>query len=619
MWRILFNLIRQFIFWLLLFAFARAVFLLYYAHSVRVENIGISEVLATFRYALPLDVSTACYIMVIPFFILLVQTVFQPKWLNVAHYFYTGLILLTYLLITTGELGIYGEWKTKLQFKALHYLSNPGEVYNSASTSAFFLLLAILLAEYLLFLFLYLKVFYLTINKVKRNLLFSLVFLILIPPVLFIGIRGGLKAIPINQSKSYFSKHSILNTAAVNSGYSFLISGLENSEYKNENPYLFYPPEEAKKTVKKLYEVPVDTTISILNTKRPNIVMLILESWTADAIESISGAKGITPNFHELQKNGILFTHFYATGNRSEQGLAALFSGFPATPITSVTHFLDKIQKLPSIVRILNGEGYSTSFYFGGQLIYGGIKSYVMVNDFNRILEGSDFDPSLPRGKLGIYDEYVLDKQLNDLSEEPQPFFSALFTCSSHSPYDEPKDSLIHFADLENDFLNSVHYTDKCLGQYFEKAKNQPWFANTLFIIVADHSHNSQKNWSVLSREYRKIPLLIYGNTVREQFINTTFDSIASQVDVTSTLLHQLGLDASSFQWSKNLYNPYSPHFAYFEANDGPGWISPEGYFVYERNTDRYIQKKISPENEKQVIKNGKSYLQVLFQQFMDF
>ncbi|MEZ5197289.1 MAG: sulfatase-like hydrolase/transferase [Bacteroidales bacterium] len=165
-----------------------------------------------------------------------------------------------------------------------------------------------------------------------------------------------------------------------------LISTIENYKFKDENPYGFFNQQRAKARVQRLLEVPKDTTTKILNAERPNVVLLLLESWSADVIESITGETGITPNFHELEKDGILFTHLYATGNRSEQAMASIFGGFPSTPLASITHNLDKILKLPSLIRIMNREGYQTSFYFGGQLIYGGIKSYLMANDFDRIL-----------------------------------------------------------------------------------------------------------------------------------------------------------------------------------------------------------------------------------------
>ena len=215
--RICLSLLRQFVFWILIFALTRLVFLIYYYPSIKIEGVSFYELISTFWHALPVDISTASYILVLPFIILLVQSIFPIKWINYLNYIYTAIVLLTYLLITVTELGIYEEWKTKLSYKARHYLSNPSEVYNSASTKTFFVLILLLLFQFAVGFYFYKKYLYLPIQKHNRNILLSLIFGITIPGVLFLGIRGGFKEIPINQSKSYFSTHNILNLAAINS------------------------------------------------------------------------------------------------------------------------------------------------------------------------------------------------------------------------------------------------------------------------------------------------------------------------------------------------------------------------------------------------------------------
>jgi len=616
---ILLSIIKQLVFWMIVFAFTRAVFLIYYMNSISNENIRFTEALTSFWYALPLDLSAACYIILFPFVLLLVQSIVRQKWINYLNIAYTAIILFAYILITTTELGIYEEWKTKLHFKALKYMANPDEIYNSCSTKTFFILVALLIIQFYIGFYIYYKYIYKRIENQKRNWLFTLIFLIITPGLIFLGIRGGFKEIPINQSKPYYSKHNILNLASVNSGYNLLLSTIENFRFRKKNPFEFYEPEEAVKIVEKLHIVHKDTTISILKTKRPNIVLLLIESWSADVIESCGGEKGITPQFHELEKEGVLFTNLYATGNRSEQAMSSIFGGFPATPITAITHNLEKIIKLPSLIKLMKTQDYSTSFYFGGQLIYGGIKSYIMINEFDRIYEISDFDEGLPQGKLGIHDEYTLSKQLDDLNNENQPFFSVLFTVSSHSPYDQPMDDVIDWGGNEKDFLNSVYYTDRCLGDYFRKAKKQSWYKNTLFIIVADHSHNTYRNWPVYTKEYRKIPLLFYGEVIKEEFRGQKISRISSQNDITGTLLAQLDLKSDEFFWSRNLFNPYTPEFAYYEATEGVGWICQDGYFVYNKMLDSYLKLEVEPELQDSIIKDGKAYLQVVFQQFLDF
>ncbi len=612
------SIIRQFIFWMLFFALHRAVFLVYHSHLVAIEEPGTWEVLAAFWHAVRLDVSTACYILVVPFFLLLFRSFINIPFTDVLNKAYTFIVIVAYTLITTAELGTYSEWKTKLHYKALNYLSHPAEVYNSASTWQFIFLVVIFIAIVLLSFFIYRRYFYVSIIKAKRNYLFGFAFLLVTPVLLFLGIRGGVQAIPITQSQAYYSNHDILNLAAVNSGYSFTFSTLDNYRFMDENPYQFFDDAKARAMVERINETARDTTISLFTVKRPNIVMLLMESWSADLIHSLGGEEGITPEFELLADSGLLFTGFYASGNRSEQAMSSIFGGFPATPITAITHTLDKVTRLPSLVKKLGSEGYNSSFYFGGHLMYGGIKSYLSIAGFDQMTEIYDFGESVPKGKLGVHDEYVFDHHLAELDRMQQPFFSVVFTLSTHSPYDQPMRKVLDWGGSENEYINSAYYTDSCLGDYFRKAAGKSWYDSTLFIIVADHSHNSYRHWDVHSPQYRHIPLLLYGEVLRPEFRGSTISRLSSQVDMPKTLLKQLGLDAKEFYWSRDLLNPYTPEFVFYETNNGLGWIRPYGYFVWYKNIG-FINLEAPDEKKDSLVNEGKAYLQVLFREFIDF
>jgi phosphoglycerol transferase MdoB-like AlkP superfamily enzyme len=357
----------------------------------------------------------------------------------------------------------------------------------------------------------------------------------------------------------------------------------------------------------------------VLTTDRPNIVLLILESWSADLIESLGGEPGITPEFHQLEKEGILFTGLWATGPRSEQAMSSIFGGFPAHPISSITVQPDKFSKLTTITHKLIAQGYHTSFYFGGQLIYGNIRGFILHNGFERITELENFGNDVKKGKLGVHDEFVLARQLNDLNKEKEPFFSALFTLSSHSPYDQPMEEVLHWGQNEKQYINSAYYTDHSLGEYFRNARKQPWFKNTLFILVADHSHNSYRNWPFTTPMYHKIPLLFLGDVIKDEFKGTTISKLANQPDIASTLLHQLNIGAEEFHWSRNLFNPYSPEFAYFSFEEGVGWIRPAGHFVYDARVKHFNELSLPDASKDSIIREGKSYLQAVFEEYMSY
>lgn len=615
--KILGSLLRQLAFWILFFNLNRLVFLLYHLEIVMVEKIGFSELMGVFLHSFKLDLATTCYILIIPFLLLLVQTIYSPKWLNLVNKTYSGFMIFVYSLTTAGEMGIYAEWKTKLTYKVVKYLNRPDEIYNSAETGAFFLLVLIFLILFSIGLFAYLKLFYQNIVNLGRNLWFSLGFLFITPALLFIGLRGGVQQIPINQSESYYSGYNILNNAAVNNGFNLYISIFENLQNFDRNPYVFMEQAKADVIMKNIYGQNADTTLFILTTDRPNIVLIILESWSADLIASLGGEPGITPEFSELEKGGVLFDQIYATGSRSEQGMASIFGGFPSHPISSITVQPDKFVKLPSLTKVLEGAGYKTAFYFGGQLIYGNIKSYIMFNGFDRIMEGKDFPKSIPQGKLGIHDEFTLDFMERELGGMKTPFFASLFTVSTHSPWDQPYQKPLKWGDNEREYINAAFYTDHCLGDFIRKAKKERWYANTLFVFVADHSHNSYRNWHPQSREYHKIPMLFYGDVIKAEFKGTKWNKMGNQHDLASTLLAQLRLPHNTFKFSKNLLNPGTPDFAYYSTEDGVGWIRPWGYFTYDKSTNYYYEWSTAPMSDS-LLNEGKAYLQTVFSEYMN-
>jgi phosphoglycerol transferase MdoB-like AlkP superfamily enzyme len=576
----------------------------------------------SFVHGLRLDSSTAAYLLIIPAVILFFQGLFKARWLNSVNKVYTAIFLLAISIVVTVELGSYAEWKCKLSTSAFAHLRRIDEAYYSISAKEFFSLFFFLVIMTGGSFILYTKVFYLKMVERSRRIIYPIIFFIITIPLLFVTLRGGFNTIPISQASAYYSHHSILNWASVNSGYQFGVNLVETSKYKKSNSYQFYDITTARKTTDGILRTEKDTTISILKINRPNIVILLMESWSADLIESLGGNPGITPEFAKLEKQGLLFTQFYTTGNRSHEAMASIFSGYPALPYTTFTAKPEKFKNMPSMIKILDSAGYHTSFYFGGQLDYGNMRAFLLFNQFDKMIEDANIEPSIPRGRLGVPDQYIYPVHINDLKNEKEPFFSVLFTLSSHSPYDIPMAPVIDWAAPENPYINSAFYADKCLGEYFEMARKQPWFDSTLFIIVADHGHNTYKNWRYESYEYHHIPLLFYGNVLKEEFRGMKSDRISDNSCLSKTILRQLNLPADKFKWGEDLFNPYSPQYAYFVLNDSYSWKSPEGEIVYSMKWKDFYKKDFpqgsTPEEQEAFIRKGKSYIQVLFQDFLD-
>ena len=618
--KILASFFRQMLFWLLVLELTRLVFVFYNLKFLR--DIPVGETAGVFWYSLPLDVSAICYIMVLPFFFLVIQNFYTTRWLEIAYKTYVFIVLFLLLLITSVEAGIYSEWKMKLHYKALQYLLHPDEIAASAQSWQILVITLLILLQTLLYYFLYLKIFYYRVSPSKKNYLFSLFFVLLTPGLLFLGMRGGLQQIPINQSQSYFSKHDILNCVSVNSLWNFGHSIADNYSMLDENPFEYYSKEEACAIVSQMFSAPADSSVKVLKNNHPNVVMFILEGWSADLIESLGGEAGITPFFRKLEKNGILFTNIYTNGTRSQEGMSAIFSGFPAQGITAVSQQPGKYQKLPGLIQKLKPEGYFSSFYFGGQLIYGNIKSYLVYNGFDQLIEESDFPASMPRGKLGLHDEFTFPYFLKGLNSQKQPFFSALFTMSTHSPYDYDKPQTIMWPEYEKKYVNAANYADGCLKDFFTEAQKEKWYDNTLFILISDHCHGSYRNHPFYSPDYHKIVMLWCGNVIKDEFMGSRVEKIGSQTDLPALLLSQLEINHDEFNWSKNLWQPSCPEFAFFAYNGGFGLVKRGAQITYEtvsNSPSNLIIDTTATITEQELLKQAQSYMQCSFQQYMDF
>ena len=349
------------------------------------------------------------------------------------------------------------------------------------------------------------------------------------------------------------------------------------------------------------------------------MVIILLESWSADLIESLGGDPSIAPNFHELEKEGLLFTNFYASANRSQQAIASIIGGLPGLPVTTITNHQEKYYAIPSIIQPLDSLGYYTSFYFGGELNYGNIMSYLRYNDFDHIVEGKDVDERFHKGKLGIQDTDMLPWAAKDLSKQPEPFFTTIFTLSTHSPYDYPKGYFeeLEWPQLEKVFVNSGKYTDVAIKLFMEMAKEQPWYDNTLFLFMADHSHPSYKNYPLESFEYHKIPLLFYGEPLMDSLRGTTYDKICGNTDIPATILSQLGVKHDEFIWSKDVFNTCYKPFAFFELYSGLGWKTDEGECVI--NNDNMLKNTFPEDKSDSLVRQGKAYMQYHFDLFNNY
>lgn len=607
------------LFWLIFFAFGRLLSVFY-----QLEYIGDTsrfEILRIFLYAIRLDLGAAAMLLVIPYlaWVVFEMTGFRKPML-LMHFVNIVTIIIVAALFT-ADLELVREWGAKVNFRAISYLAYPQEAFASVYSSPLALLAFIVSFLGAAGIFLYNRLIMRTTFERTFSWPSRLIFIPLIPIILFVLIRGGFQQIPINSSTAYFSSNRISNMIAVNPGWA-LVESVYAASFVRENPYSFLPNDQAIKEVKALYSASKGNHTHILTHPKPNIVILILESWTADVIRPLGGDPSTTPNFEKLSKEGLLFEKFYASGMRSNQGLISILSGFPA--MSTAIHDTHRMQTLPCLAQELEKVGYSTSFLYGGDLNFSNFRAYLTFCGFDRLIGKEDFPVSVTRDKWGAHDEYTLDKQIELLNQQKEPFFSALFTLSSHEPFTVPRETPFKGESLADQFRSAVSYSDYSLGQYFEKAKKQSWYENTIFILVADHGHRLPFLRPDGISERFHIPLLIVGGPLKSTLRGSRNSKLGSQVDIVSTLLSELELSSKPFHWSKDLLTDNPNSFAYYSFDDGFGMFQESNLVIFDNRTERWIHMNktgIHQSQGREPLEEstlGKAMMQRIYQDFLD-
>ena len=586
----------------LVFVLQKPLFMLYHFDLYR--HCTMLEWLQVMLHGLPLDLSMSGYLTVIPGLMLMVSFWKDGNWLRKALLGYLAVMNVVIAVIFVSDLELYTYWGFRLDSTPLFYLKSPSDAMASVPLLLMILLpLAMILIWYLLYRADRLFLKHIRISHVKgvRCAGYSFV-LLLLTGILFIPIRGGFTVSTMNVGKAYFSTNMKLNHAAINPMFSFMSSLAKENDFASQ--YRFFDDTKAHTLFKEMQNVPNNDTVpSLLTTSRPNIILIVLESFSGKVIAPLGGLPDITPNMNRFYQEGVSFTNFYANSFRTDRGLVSILSGYPAQPSTSVMKYPSKTQSLPSISSSLKRQGYEIEFLYGGDADFTNMRSYFIGAGFDRIVCDQNFPISDRMSKWGVNDEKMFRYLTEELRQpQSQPFMKMFLTLSSHEPFDVP------FKKFDDKYLNSVAYTDSCLGRFVDELKATPQWNNTLVIMLPDHCMHYPASISIADPGRYHIPMVWIGGAVRQP---KQVDVYGSQIDLAATLLGQMNISSSDFSFSKDMLNADNPHFAYYTFKDGFGYIRDTVQYVYdcEANQALFIQNNPNLQFQNQ----GKAFLQCLY------
>jgi phosphoglycerol transferase MdoB-like AlkP superfamily enzyme len=606
-----------FLFWILFFCCQQTIFLLLNINGITAH---FSEIAFSFYKGLRINLATTFYLLSLPILLSVLnlfidKTVLWNKIIKIQNYLFIVICSFFGLL----DAGIFKVWGTKVNAKAISYLAYPEEVVPAMFAMENVGLLVVLAIVIVLSIWLFNKIYF-SLQPVQANWKIKILLPIVLTFVTIVSARGGLQKVPLNRNQVFFSEHSILNYASLNSFWN-IADLLFNPIPPQQNPYKFFELERANELLSEMHHSTSDSSERILNVVKPNIVIIMLESWGADVISCLGGEKDVTPKFCELAKEGILFNNFFATGDRTEQGMLAILSGYPAQPISSIIKEFGKFDKLPNLYKVMKNNSYYTSYYCGGRLQFDNLEAYLRAAGVDKMVGEDDFKIN-KRTIWGAYDEETFTLHIDELQKTPQPFFSVLSTMTTHEWFEADIPQLFKSdAEKVNDgYRNTMHYADSCLFDYINKLKKTELYNNTLFVIVADHGCKFPKLRNIYEVERHRIPMLLIGGAIKNEWRGSVLNTIGSQTDIAETILSQVNISNDYFGRSKNLFAAQKPHFAYYAFDNGFGIINPKSEIVYDHNQQKiiYANSTDSLQNNKW-LNYGKAYLQTNFQDNIDY
>lgn len=593
-----------------------------------VDNI-FTELPAVIWHGLPLDLSMAGYLSVIPG-LLSIAVVWLKRELvkpimNI--YFIIASLFITCSFLLNASL--YPYWKYPLDSTPLFYFfTSPADAIASVSIWQVILSIVILIVltvgvwftlrmrgekrqQYSRY-----SYGYGGFGSGKRNRFDDFdrhrgrtsIILLLLTGLLFLPIRGGITVSTMNTGQAYFSQNAYLNHSAVNPLFSLLESITHQEDFASQ--YRFMKNKEADKIFATMTSTSDENTYPLLNEATfkkgtPDILIVIMESFASDIMPSMGSYKDVAVCLDSIAQQSILFTRFYANSFRTDRGMVSILSGYPAQPTTSIMRYPRKTSQLPSIARNLaKYKNYKTTYYYGGDADFCNMRSYLVSQGYQHIISDANFPIEDKLSKWGVPDHILAAKMMEDIKaqqNEKRPMLRILQTSSSHEPFEVP------YHRLKDKRLNAFAYTDSVMGAIVREYRKLPRWKNTLIVFVPDHVGGYKENLNDHDRSRYQIPLILAGGAISRPM---KVGIIGSQHDIAATLLGQLGVEHREFTFSKNMMSDATPKFAFFAVNDAFGIVSEENSLIYDNRAKRIVYDK----GEKGFnLKRGQAYLQKLY------
>ncbi len=590
---------KFFILNLFFLALARGLFL--YKFSPQLIDLPWQELLQAFIIGAQMDSSLLAYLFA-PFFLIGILPFLGVEFSQISRSLLGYLLALCFLLVlllTLIDIEFFAVYNAHLNLTSVEYLDDDlGVLWEMIwsdypviwYTGAFLLVSAI----YLFFSHLIIKSRPLKTRLTVFNLSKRFVLLIICTGGLFLAARGSIGNDQINWGKAFYSQNNMANQLALNPVFNLYRNVYYAQDASSENFFEkvshFDTNQKAIAYAKKHINsgnYPNESypfyknVISYTPEKKLNVVLIILESFSAELTGAMGYNKKLTPNFDALAKRGLLCTQFFACGQRTNKGLSATLCSWPPLVGKSMMAQTEGQQKISTLASVLKSKDYQTWFCNGGDIQYDNMQGFFISKGFDNFISNKDFPRKDYLNKWGVPDELVFNKMIEIADSaylSHQPFLLTMMSLTNHPPYTVPDyryGQVLEGGELNANY-NTFKYVDWCIGEFMRKMRRKPYFNNTLFVFLGDHSRTFHRK---LPFDYRKsfVPALFYAP---KHISPGKITRLANQMDIAPTILGMLEMYYDASFWGKNLLEPSTTKdYAFIVRNSKFGYLQ-DGYYL---------------------------------------
>lgn len=410
-----------------------------------------------------------------------------------------------------------------------------------------------------------------------KNVSLSLLYFLIYVGVTILCMRGGLQRIPIVLlDAAAYTKPNFI-PILINSPFSVL----KTSDLEPLKPISVIPEDLEKK-----YFNPIHSSHHLTNNsfKNYNVCVIILESFSKEFF-ALGKRKSYTPFLDSLLSKSLVFENGIANGKTSINGIPAVIASLPCfldNPYINSIYSNNVVQSLPSL---LKSKNYTSVFFHGGTNGTMNFDAFAKIAGYDKYYGRTEYKNDTDYdGQWGIFDEPFLQKVAEEMSSLKQPFFSSIFTLSSHNPYKVPEKYKGKFPKGNYDITETIGYSDFSLKCFFEKIKNQPWFDKTLFVITSDHTAASEDKFYASAIGQHFIPIAFYNKNITPEINKKT----VQQIDILPTVLNYLNYDTPYYSFGNNMLDTLKKPCLFYV---GPHYYCVNDSFVYTLSNFNFIEK----------------------------